>query len=294
MLKHKILALTILILLFLFHTDDRVSAQNLFTNGGFETGNFTGWTAINAPTPFENWRVTGSGACYCDSPVPTATSVQEGSFNAHQPVASAPGSYLLYQDIAVPAASNLQLRWMHKYQMNLSTYCAGGACGTATFAVEILNTSNVLLQTLYTVTTSGSSNTNTGWVNSGANISAYAGQTIRVRFRTTVTANYAGPGRLEVDNVRTLAPTAANVSIGGRITDNGKTSIPRAMVTLTDSNGNSRTVISNLFGHYKFDEVQAGETYVLVANHGKYTFADNPRVISVEDNLSNVDFQTSP
>jgi hypothetical protein len=50
--------------------------------------------------------------------------------------------------------------------------------------------------------------TNTGWVTHTANLSAYAGQTIRIRFSTNYTSQIAGhfngPGRAEIDGVSLL------------------------------------------------------------------------------------------
>lgn len=272
-------------------------AVELITNGGFETGNFSGWTATNAVGSFENWAVTGSGGGFVDSPVPVATQVIQGNFNAWQSVAaSAGGTYLLFQNITIPAGNSVQFQWRHRYQMNLSTYCSGAACGTATFAVEVLNTSNVILQTLYTITTTGSSNTNTGWTTNFANLSAYAGQTIRIRFRTVVTATLQGPGRLEVDGVSANAfvPTSANVSVGGRVSTDEGAGISRVIVTLTNGAGVSRSVTTNTFGNYRFDNVAAGETYILTVNNKKYLFTDSPRVVNVQNDVMDVDFRASP
>ena len=272
-------------------------AVELITNGGFETGNFTGWTAINAPGPFEPWTVSGSGGGFVDSPVPVATQVVQGSFNAWQTVTSDPGSFLLYQNITIPAGQRLQFKWLHRYQMNLTTYCGGTtSCGTATFAVEVLNTSNVLLQTLYTITTLPDTNTNTGWTTNFANLSAYAGQTIRIRFRTTVTESLDGPGRIEIDGVSANAfvPTAANVSVGGRVSTDEGAGISRVSVTLTNSAGVSRSVTTNTFGYYNFTDVLSGDTYIIAVNNKKYLFSDSPRVVNVQNDLADIDFRASP
>ncbi len=268
----------------------RASAVELITNGGFETGNFTGWTVVNGPNPFEVWQVTGSGGGYVDNPVPVATSVTEGTRNAWQSVASNPGSFLLYQDVAVPAASSLTLSWQHRYQMNLDTYCNGSGCGTATFAVEILTTANSLLQTLYTTTTLPDTNTNTGWTTNSASLAPFAGQTIRIRFRTTVTATYAGPGRLEVDAVTTQAPTAAAASVEGRVKTADGRGIRNVTVTMTDLNGVARTTQTGSLGYYRFEDVEVGQQYVIAVSARRYTIADPTRLVGVNDSVSEVDF----
>ncbi|MBK9162478.1 MAG: carboxypeptidase regulatory-like domain-containing protein [Acidobacteria bacterium] len=88
----------------------------------------------------------------------------------------------------------------------------------------------------------------------------------------------------------TLAPTAANVSVGGRVlTDTGR-GIPRARLTLTDSNGNTRTTMTNPFGYYRFDNVEVGQNYIVSVASKSYEFANPTQVVSVLENVTNVDF----
>jgi hypothetical protein len=276
-----------------------VPAAELINNGGFETGNFTGWTVANPVSGFENWAVTGSGFGFIDTPVPIATQVIDGSFNAWQSVAAGAGqSYSLSRDVAIPVGQVGILRWKDRYQMNLTAYCGSSgqtACGTATYAVEILNTSNVVLQTLYLVTTGAEVNTSTGWVNHQANVSLFGGQTIRLRFRTTVTANLAGPGRLEVDAVSLQAflPTASGASVGGRVVTAGGMGIAGASVTIVDPAGNPRTTLTTSLGYYQFDEVEVGNNYVMSVTAKGKAFVDSPVVIAVNDNISNQDFHAA-
>jgi hypothetical protein len=291
---YPILVLTLLLL------PHHTKAAELITNGGFETGNFSGWTAINSAGGWKNWQVSpgvaGGNEGGSFVPVPNATVVTQGNFNAWNGVTGNAGSpYLLYQNITIPVGNFVRMTWSDRYQMNYTQFCTT-TCGTATYAVEILNTSNILLQTLYIVNTPTNTNTNTGWVNHIADLTAYQGQTIRIRFRAGVNATLAGPGQLEVDavSVQTLQPTAAGVSVGGRILTADGMGISRTTVTLTDGAGNSRSAISSSFGYYKFDDVPAGEIYTLTVNHKRYFFADSPRVVNLQDNLADVDFSASP
>ena len=59
------------------------------------------------------------------------------------------------------------------------------------------------------------------------------------------------------------APTAASVSIGGRVLLSKDTGLGGARVILTDSQGNSRTALTSPFGYFQFEEVGVGEIYVL-------------------------------
>jgi len=56
-----------------------------------------------------------------------------------------------------------------------------------------------------------------------------------------------------------LAPTAASVSIGGRVLTNTGRGLTNATVILNDSNGVSSTARTTTFGYYRFEAVAAGE-----------------------------------
>lgn len=85
-----------------------------------------------------------------------------------------------------------------------------------------------------------------------------------------------------------LAPTASNVAVSGRILTAVGIGLQNAVVTLTDASGASRRARSSTFGYYRFDGVRAGETYLVTVASKRYLYA--PRVLSVEDDLTNVDF----
>jgi uncharacterized delta-60 repeat protein len=86
-----------------------------------------------------------------------------------------------------------------------------------------------------------------------------------------------------------LAPTAANVSIAGRVS-NAKTGIARVAVSLTDGNGRVRTALTNSFGRYRFDEVPVGQTYVVAVGHRKYVFSPDSQILNISEAVENIDF----
>ena len=262
----------------------------LVTNGGFETGDFTGWTVINPVDPWMPWEVSPSGTGGGYSPVPDVTSVQHGTYNAWNGVTSDIGSFLLYQDITIPVGSAVRMTWTDRYQMNHTSFCTD--CGTATYAVEVLDTSDNLLQTLYTITTLTGVNSNTGVVNHVADLTSYQGQTIRIRFRATVDYSYSGPGQVEIDavSVQTLAPTAAPVTVEGRVLSDSGRPVYKALVTITDQYGVKRSAMTNMFGNYRFEGVSAGETYVIAVSHKQYRFPGSPALINVNDRIAELDF----
>ena len=87
---------------------------------------------------------------------------------------------------------------------------------------------------------------------------------------------------------------AANIAVGGRITTADGDGISRAPVTLTDINGTTRATLTNAFGYYEFDNVEAGQTYFVSATHKPYQFDPPTCVLFATYDLSDVDFSALP
>jgi hypothetical protein len=91
-----------------------------------------------------------------------------------------------------------------------------------------------------------------------------------------------------------FAPTAAPVIISGRIRNSYGNPIANVQVTLTDRFGGVRAARSSPFGYYRFDDVPAGETYIITVSSGRYAFANPVRVLFVTDDLADLDFLADP
>jgi len=87
-----------------------------------------------------------------------------------------------------------------------------------------------------------------------------------------------------------LIPSAATVTIGGRVTV-GDRGLKNSTVVLTDSHGISRTARTGSFGYYAFDSVEVGETYILSVMSKQFTFT--PRIVTVTDELTDLDFSAT-
>jgi hypothetical protein len=85
-----------------------------------------------------------------------------------------------------------------------------------------------------------------------------------------------------------LAPTSAQVSIGGRVFDENGYGVRGAIVTLTQADGTTLTYRTSTFGYYRFDDVEVGQTVVVMAQ-AKGQFY-NPQIILVSEELTNLDF----
>lgn len=84
------------------------------------------------------------------------------------------------------------------------------------------------------------------------------------------------------------APTAASVSVSGRVSNGKNVPVSKASVTLTDSNGTTRTALTSPFGYYKFEDVAAGQTVILSTSAKGYQFAS--RALTVNENVEDLDF----
>lgn len=127
------------------------------------------------------------------------------------------------------------------------------------------------------------------------------GSAVKVRFR--IGTDFAvGGGGWQVDDIQfdgisnrpfavltaDLAPTAANVSVSGRVVSPSGTAVSGATVSITDAAGNSRTVKTGSFGHFSFENISGGETYVLGVKSKRYQFA--PQIISTNDDVADLVF----
>lgn len=89
-----------------------------------------------------------------------------------------------------------------------------------------------------------------------------------------------------------IAPSAANVSVSGRVTTSNGLGVRNAVVTITDSTGVSRSARTGSFGYYRFEGVRSGETYVISVESKRYTFT--PRTVNVSDDVNDLDLIAEP
>lgn len=107
---------------------------------------------------------------------------------------------------------------------------------------------------------------------------------------TTIPNNSFGYGRVDaLAAVNSVAgPTAAAVSLSGRVLSRDRSGIRGAIVAITDTSGRTRTVLTNSFGYYRFDSVMTGSSYVVRASARRSTFRS--RVLNLTDQILGLDF----
>jgi hypothetical protein len=107
------------------------------------------------------------------------------------------------------------------------------------------------------------------------------------------------PGGIEdslgIDDVAVtlLIPTAAEISIDGRVITSKGSGISRATVVLS-GNGDPKFTVTNTFGYYHFGGLLPGRTYVINVSAKKYQFVAPAQVISPFDDVANMDFIALP
>jgi hypothetical protein len=114
-----------------------------------------------------------------------------------------------------------------------------------------------------------------------------ANQTIVI----VIVGNTAGltgtPYKLDVSGLRLLAPTAAKVSVTGRVAANGQ-GVKNAAVTMSGSDGVARRALTNGLGNYRFDDVEVGKTYTFQVSAKRHRF--EAQVVTINDETNDLNF----
>ena len=92
--------------------------------------------------------------------------------------------------------------------------------------------------------------------------------------------------------VTVTAPTAAYVSVAGRVFASSGGGLSNALVYLTDAQGNTQTRRTNTFGYYNFDELAAGQTVVVTVVSKRFQFA--PQVVNLAESVTDLNFYAPP
>jgi hypothetical protein len=85
-----------------------------------------------------------------------------------------------------------------------------------------------------------------------------------------------------------FAPTAAGVSISGRVLASSGVGLTNATVHLTGQSGETFVVRTSSFGNYHFNSVEIGQTVIISVSSKRYVYA--PRTLSLQENVTDVDF----
>jgi hypothetical protein len=88
-----------------------------------------------------------------------------------------------------------------------------------------------------------------------------------------------------------LAPSAANGAIAGRVTTAGGRGIGKTVVTVSGGSlSQPITALTNAFGYYTIEGLDAGTTYSVSVSAKGVIFANPTQIVTVQDDLTAVDF----
>lgn len=107
-------------------------------------------------------------------------------------------------------------------------------------------------------------------------------------FNFAVTASDGTNSNVTNYRLQVLAPTAAGVSVSGRVLTNDGRGLRNAIVTMTEPNGNNRSYRTGAFGYFVFEDVEVGQTYIFQVQSKRFTFA--PQVVTVNEELTELNF----
>ncbi|HEX8636925.1 MAG TPA: cohesin domain-containing protein, partial [Pyrinomonadaceae bacterium] len=85
-------------------------------------------------------------------------------------------------------------------------------------------------------------------------------------------------------------PTAASVTVSGKVTNASGRGIAQAQITLIDANGRERTTQTTSFGYYRFENIEAGETITITAKARRYKFIQSSITRTVNQSVTDADF----
>ncbi|MBK9436930.1 MAG: hypothetical protein IPN51_02890 [Chloracidobacterium sp.] len=90
----------------------------------------------------------------------------------------------------------------------------------------------------------------------------------------------------------TIAPTAADLSVDGRVVTSDGNGIRNVIMTLTEEDGTVHTARTGTFGYYRFVGIPGGQSVVLSISAKRYTFDVPVRLLSLGDDAVDVDWMS--
>jgi hypothetical protein len=144
----------------------------------------------------------------------------------------------------------------------------------------------------FTLVRSSSSNNGVAWDEFGTSVSI-DGDTLVVGVPAYTAANHvtgqlggsAWDGAIYV--FQDYTTTAAGVVVSGRVRTSNGAGLKNAKVTLTDSQGTTRTASTGSFGSFRFENIPVGQDYVLTVGSKRYRFS--PQTISLTADLTGLE-----
>lgn len=226
-----------------------------FQNGGFELGNFGGWTAG------DNGRIGLMPWIVAQAAVTPVFSIQprEGLYDALNGFDGEAGyEAFLFQDVYVPPetpALSLYDRIQYESLGIPSTQ-------PRIYEIQVRDPyTNAVLEVLHhqEVLLNGQPRTDLGWMQRQLPLTAYVGKLVRIAIQLRIAESWTGPAQIEFDDFRLVSiPKPADIS--GCLQESGKPLVGRT-VLMNEYYLPSQSTVTDGKGCYVFQRVQPGSRY---------------------------------
>ena len=91
-----------------------------------------------------------------------------------------------------------------------------------------------------------------------------------------------------------FSPTAAMVTVSGRVATAANQGISNARVTIESSDATTRTALTGPFGYFRFDDVEVGRLYIVSVQSKRFQFANPTQSFSVVEEVTDLNFTALP
>ena len=169
--------------------------NELIQNGGFETGDFSGWSA----TATARWKWTRGPSARPAAGSSSTPAPHSGTYSAYNGFDGIEGQqYTLAQDVAIPAdVASATLVTHHRIRYGAGNLPRKAASSASRSAIRPGNGPTCCTRA-DPIPPPGM---DFGWLRREFDLSAYAGQTVRIRFTEIIPESYTGPAILELDDI---------------------------------------------------------------------------------------------
>ncbi len=251
---------------------------------------------INAPSVANNAGGLAEDDPYNRAPYPWAD--ESGSQNAYGPADS--GLINFYTALGSARRSHIALR-TGAFTTLLTGDTTASASDNNTYAFIRTSGSDKVLVVMNNGTTANTATIPVGaYFADGTVLNDALGNTSLALKKPTAGTTVSG-GNVTVTIparsgavLSTLAPTAAAISISGRVLTAENRGISGARVLIYKPDGKMETAITNNFGNYRFERIAAAANYVIAVSSKNYRFAAPSQVISANEDVGALNFTALP
>jgi hypothetical protein len=132
-----------------------------------------------------------------------------------------------------------------------------------------------------------------GWTLSDLACTGTAAGNISVNFaaRTVSVKPQSGQNVVCTFTNLLLQSSAAGVKVAGQAKLANSRGVGGAIVTIQDlGTGKTRSVTTNTFGNYTFDDLEIGSFYMITISHRRYRFPESSKFFTLDSDLTGIDF----